>query len=166
MLDSAKLLAALSRTRPHFPDGRIDYTDAPLALAVSCFVLHDEKLLLLKRSERVGSYRGKWDVVAGYWDELLPAEEKALGELKEETGIGRELVRRLTAGTPQELRDEASGRRWITYPCLAELSALPPISLDWEHTEFAWIDPARLSEYDVIPALEEAWRAMRMSARE
>lgn len=154
-LDLLALLAEFSRTLPRFPDGRIDYTGAPLSLAVSCFVRCQNEILLLKRSERVGSYQKKWDIVAGYFDETIPVEEKVRRELQEETGITAELIASLTVGKAEELRDEKSGRAWITVPCLAELRSKPIVRIDWEHTEYAWIEPRELSRYDTVPDLEK-----------
>ena len=52
---------------------------------VSCFIECRGCLILLKRSHRVGTYRGKWATVSGYLEK--PPDEQALTELQEEAGL-------------------------------------------------------------------------------
>ena len=65
-----ELLEKFSKKLPKFPDGRIDYRNSKEAAVVSVFVMCGNELLLLKRSDRVGNYKGRWNVAAGYFDEL------------------------------------------------------------------------------------------------
>ena len=38
---------------PKFPDGRIDYSSSDIAPVITVFVKHKDKILLLKRSDKV-----------------------------------------------------------------------------------------------------------------
>jgi len=53
----------------------------------STFVEYKGKILILKRSRKVGSYRGRWGVVSGHIEEGETEEETSLKELKEEIGL-------------------------------------------------------------------------------
>ncbi|MFQ5925733.1 MAG: NUDIX domain-containing protein, partial [Dehalococcoidia bacterium] len=57
---------------------------------VTCFLEHDNKIKLFRRSERVGVYRGRWAGVSGYVEEGNTPYQQALEEIEEETGLGEE----------------------------------------------------------------------------
>ncbi len=143
---------------PRFPDGRIDYSNSDKAPVLTCFVRFGEKILLLKRSDRVHSYQGKWHTVAGYIDEPKPIRQKALEELEEELSIPSKNVSRFIAGEPYEFFDQGAKKSWIVHPVLVELKNKPEVRLDWEHTEFKWISPDEIDGYDTVPKLEESLR--------
>ncbi|NIQ06051.1 MAG: NUDIX domain-containing protein, partial [Candidatus Korarchaeota archaeon] len=94
------------------------------------------KILLLKRSHKVRTYRGKWFPVAGYLEELKPIRKKALEEVQEETGISGNNISSIHIGRPYEFKDPKLGVTWIDHPVLLELKNKPDIELDWEHTEY------------------------------
>lgn len=147
----------LSRTLPRFPDGRIDYSQSDFAPVITVFVKFGGKLLLLRRSHKVGSYQGKWNTVAGYLDEIKPVREKVLEELEEETGVKESDISSITFGKPWEFKDSEIGRTWLIHPVLVELKRKPEVKLDWEHTEFRWIEPSELNEFDTVPNLNKSW---------
>ncbi|ELR09029.1 hypothetical protein GMDG_00647 [Pseudogymnoascus destructans 20631-21] len=82
----------------------------------------------------------------------------------------------LRRGRPFTLRDETINTDWTIHP-FAFLLASPstPITIDFEHTEYTFVTPSQLSEYDTVPALadttlrvlpgaevEDALRTLRM----
>jgi len=115
---------------PKFPDGRIDYSNSDKAPVLTCFVRFEDKILLLKRSDRVSTSQGKWHTVAGYIDEPKPIRQKALEELEEELDIHREDVSGFTAGEPYEFFDAGAKKSWIVHPVLVELKKKPEVTLD------------------------------------
>lgn len=50
---------------------------------VTCFLEHDGKIPLLRRSQRVGTYRGRWAGVSGYIEEGNTPYAQALEEIRE-----------------------------------------------------------------------------------
>jgi NADH pyrophosphatase NudC (nudix superfamily) len=54
---------------------------------VTCFLEHDGKVMFLRRSERVGTYRGKGASVSGYIEEGISPSEQSWTEIKEEAGL-------------------------------------------------------------------------------
>src|SRR5687767_3775690 len=97
---------------PRLADGRIDYSHAETALVVTCFVKFQEKILLLKRSDKVRTYQGQWNTVAGYIDEPKPLREKVREELREELGISDEDVLHIKLGEPFEFHDAEIKKTW------------------------------------------------------
>ncbi|MBS3117754.1 NUDIX domain-containing protein [Candidatus Woesearchaeota archaeon] len=154
--DVNRILDEFSGKLPQFPDGRIDYSESLRAPVITCFVRFKDKVLLLKRSDNVGAYRGKWNAVAGYIDEAKPLSMKVMDELKEELGILHDDILRIEFGAPYEFYDLGIERTWIIYPCVADLRNNRKIRLDWEHTAFKWIYPDEIFDYDIVPRLDES----------
>ncbi len=150
-----KVLREFSERLPKFSDGKIDYSNSNKAPVLTCFVKFENKILLLKRSDKVRAYQGLWNSVAGYLDEFRPLEEKAYEELREELGITSDLIKQVTLGQPYELTDSKAQKIWVIFPMLVELNKEPVIKLDWEHTDFKWIDPAELKSFDIVPDLDK-----------
>ncbi len=151
-----KLLRELAEKLPRFPDGRIDYSNSDVAPVITIFIRYGDKILLLRRSDKVGTYKGKWNTVAGYLDEVKPIREKVLEELLEEVGIREDEVSSINFGESYKFVDQLVNRTWIVYPVLVDLKERPEIKLNWEHEEYRWIDPKELKNYDTVPKLEES----------
>ncbi|MBO8183616.1 MAG: NUDIX domain-containing protein [Archaeoglobus sp.] len=155
-VEITKILRELGEKLPKFPDGRIDYSKSDIAPVITVFVKYRDKILLLKRSDKVSTYKGKWNTVAGYLDEIRPIEEKVLEELGEELGIGEENILSIRIADPFEFKDSRIGKTWIVTPVLIELGKEPEITLDWEHTDYTWIHPDELKNFDTVPNLDKS----------
>jgi 8-oxo-dGTP diphosphatase len=120
---------------------------------VTCFLESNGEILILRRSERVGSYRGRWAGVSGYVEKT--ADEQALTEIKEETGLGREDVKLVKKGEPLAVADKEMGTRWVVHPYLFHIKDRSKIKIDWEHKETMWIDPKDIDNFETVPRLKE-----------
>lgn len=136
---------------PKLPDGRIDYHNSDTAPVVDVFVKYQDRILLLKRSDKVGTYQGKWNCISGYLDEVKSIYQKALEEIKEELDIDRDNVLSMRLGETYSFTDERIGKTYIVHPILVELKNQPAIRLDFEHTEYRWIKPEELKDFDIVP---------------
>ena len=128
------------------------------AKVVTCFLMRrsggGEEILLLRRSQRVSTYRGRWAGVSGYIEETDPLTQ-AYTEIEEETGLAREDVQLLRTGEPLEVVDVEADRRWIVHPFLFEVEEPARIRADWEHIETRWIRPEDILRYETVPQLAE-----------
>jgi ADP-ribose pyrophosphatase YjhB (NUDIX family) len=128
---------------------------------VTCFLLRSDlptpQLLLVRRSNRVGSYQGHWAGVSGFIEPNVSPEEQAYTEILEETGLARGLVRLLKRGGVVEYIDEEIGRHFFVHPFLFAVSTPILIRTDWEATEMCWIEPADLPSFTTVPRLREAY---------
>src|SRR5262249_16216053 len=93
---------------------------------VTSFVLrtdrgHDE-VLLVRRSEKVRTYRGAWGGISGYVEPGVTPLQQAYQELSEEAGLAQQDLRLLRAGEPLAFRDEAIGQSWVVHPYLFEIA--------------------------------------------
>ncbi len=126
---------------------------------VTCFLLRRGKdaaeVLLLRRSGRVGTYRGRWAGVSGYLEAHSPLEQ-AYREIEEEVGLGRRDVRLLAEGEPLVVVDESIDTRWTVHPFLFELLRPQRLRLDWEHTDSRWVRPHEVPTLQTVPGLADA----------
>ena len=120
---------------------------------VTCFLESDGEILILRRSEQVGSYQGRWAGVSGYV-ETTP-DEQALVEIREETSLGEEDIKLIKKGEPLSAEDERLGVRWIVHPYLFHIRERGKIRIDWEHKEVKWIKPEEIGNYQIVPMLKE-----------
>lgn len=128
---------------------------------VTCFLEREGKICLLKRSRQVGTYRGRWAGVSGYLEEGNTPYQQALEELREEAGLAEEDLELLKAGEPLEAVDEELGRKWVIHPFRFRLLSPEKLRIDWEHTEFRWIKPEKITEFETVPKLAETWERVR-----
>ncbi len=131
-------------------EGSVDVKDVQETHVVTSFIENKGEILILKRSEYVGTYQGKWAGVSGYVEEGEVPLERAIMEIEEEVGlIGLKLVRE---GKPVVSRNRMNV--WVIHPYLFHTDSRD-IELDWEHTEHRWVDPARVVDFDTVPRLEK-----------
>ncbi len=120
---------------------------------VTCFFESDGEVLILRRSRQVGSYRGKWAGVSGYIE--TTADEQALVEIEEETGLSQEDLKLINKGAPLSIEDERIGIKWVVHPYLFHIEDRGKIKIDWEHKEARWIKPEEIGNYQTVPKLKE-----------
>lgn len=113
-------------------------------------VYYEGKILIVKRSQKVGTYRGLWNGISGFIDEPKSIEEFAKQELMEEVAFDERVIASMGVCRPYEVDDQGIGRTWVVYPVLVMLRQKPAITLDWEHTDFAWINPEALKGYEYV----------------
>ena len=126
----------------------------PVIEVVSAFLIHDGRILVLRRSDKVSTYRGRWATVSGYLEQA-PLDQ-AYTELDEETGLGRDDVVLLKEGDPLLIHDHDNDRTWRVHPFLFEVKDSSRIRLDWEHVDRRWIWPGELDGLDIVPGLGDA----------
>ena len=138
------------------------------AKVVTCFLLRrsasGDEVLLLRRSQQVGTYRGRWAGVSGYLEETDPLGQ-AYREIEEEVGLASDDVSLLLAGEPLVVVDIEAGRRWIVHPFLFEVSREAQVRVDWEHTEARWVRPEEVPAFETVPQLTEALMRVYASRR-
>jgi len=122
---------------------------------VTNFLEFEDKILILRRSKKVGTYRGRWAGVSGYIEE--EPDKQAMIEIKEETGLGEEDVELIKKGKPLIIVDEKINRKWVVHPYRWQIKDPQKIKIDWEHKEMKWIKPCNLSRYRTVPGLKETW---------
>ena len=122
--------------------------DEPLEVATAVTFDHEKgKFLLLKRSGKRKVNPGKWDFPSGRIENEEP-KNAALRELKEETGLKGKVLK---SGDSFYLETEDG--EFKVYPFLVKASG--EVKLSKDHTEFRWIEPQELRDFDTVKGLEK-----------
>ena len=120
----------------------------------------DQQILLLQRSARVGTHRGRWSAVSGYLEGNEPPLKRALTEIQEEVGLGEEQLSLVSVGEVLRAYDAETNTVWVVHPFLFETKS-KAIQLDWENTAYEWANPKNLSSYPTVPKLKEVFDRVR-----
>jgi translation initiation factor eIF-2B subunit delta len=120
---------------------------------VTVFLYRRGKVLLLRRSVRVGTYRGHWAGVAGYL-ERLPLKQARL-ELWEEAGVGPSDVALRGIGCPLLVEDREVGHAWLVFTFLFRLRDGVAVKTDWESEAAEWVLPAEVARRQTVPGLAD-----------
>lgn len=132
--------------------------NAPMAITdtVSAFIRFAGRILLLRRSDRVRSFRGRWHGVSGAVETDVMGQ--AWTEIAEETGLDRADLIPRAIGIPFTVPDERPGRVWRVNPVLLDWAGAEPprITLNWENDSWRWVEPADVAGLDGVPKLAEA----------
>ena len=123
---------------------------------VTSFITNDDKILILKRSDKVKSMKCLWAGVSGIIEknDTTPLDRAKI-EIFEETGIDeREIellksIEQIKIGSAQYRNHE-----WCIFPFLFKAKN-PKIKLNWENSDFHWIKPNEIKNYETVPELEK-----------
>ena len=123
---------------------------------VTSFIKNDGKVLILKRSDKVKSMKCLWAGVSGIIEknDTTPLA-RAKTEIFEETGINEEEIELLKAN--ERIKIEAvqyKNHEWNIFPFLFSTKN-SKIKLNWENSEFKWIEPNEIKNYETVPELEK-----------
>ncbi len=121
---------------------------------VTCFLESQNKILILRRSEQVSSYPGKWAGISGYIE--TTADDQAITEIMEETSLTRNDFQMIKRGRPLFVEDPKVNTHWVVHPYLFHITNPAKIKIDWEHKEMKWIDPKQIDRFTTVPQLVEA----------
>lgn len=120
---------------------------------VTAFLECDGRVLIVRRSGRVGSYQGRWSGISGYLEGDPLAH--ALVEIREETGLPAEQVTLVRQAPPLEIADPGSDTLWRVHPFLFSTHTPQHIRLDWENDDLLWIAPDDIGQFPTVPALAQ-----------
>ena len=122
---------------------------------VTSFLNYNNKILILKRSEKVRSMKGLWSGVSGIIENNESPIDRAKIEIYEEVGITQENItlvkssKEITIESPQY-----KNHQWVIFPFSFHTDK-KDIKLNWENSEFRWINPSDLKEFNTVPSLEK-----------
>ncbi|MBT5200922.1 MAG: NUDIX domain-containing protein [Thaumarchaeota archaeon] len=122
---------------------------------VTSFIKDNEKLLILKRSEKVKSMKGLWAGISGIIESNETPLRRAKVEIFEEVGITEDKITLIKSA--QEMRinsPQYENHEWEVFPFLFEANN-QEIKLNWENSEFKWIGIKELENYETVPSLEK-----------
>ena len=122
---------------------------------VTSFIKYNDQILILKRSQKVRSMKGLWSGVSGIIENNENPIDRAKIEIFEEVGIREnkiELIKsveKIKISSPQYENHE-----WEIFSFLFETKETK-IKLNWENSEFKWINKNELKNYQTVPNLDK-----------
>ncbi|QCW03470.1 NUDIX domain-containing protein [Natrinema pallidum] len=148
-------------------DSPTAHDEASASHVVTAFLRTRGEVLLLRRSDAVGTYKGQWGGVSGF-AEGRP-DEQVRAEIREETGLEAASVSLVRAGRPVEFVDPALEREWIVHPYLFDCETRE-IELSEEHDAAEWVTPTELLESvgtdrETVPELWTAYDRVAPTVR-
>ena len=123
---------------------------------VTSFIKNSDRILILKRSDKVKSMKCLWAGVSGIIEEndTTPLA-RAKTEILEETGINEEGIELLKSNERIKIESaQYKNHEWNIFPFLFKTEN-PEITLNWENSEFKWIKPNEIKNYETVPELEK-----------
>jgi len=136
-------------------EGTLELPQVNEVNVVTCILRYKGKILILKRSKKVSTNQGMWAGVSGYVEEGESPLQTASKEISEETAkTDIELFK-----TGEVMRVRSGSRLWCIHPFLFE-SGGPEVTIDWEHTDFRWIDPDDIDDATTVPGFRLVLRSL------
>lgn len=122
---------------------------------VTSFIKYNDQILILKRSEKVRSMKGLWSGVSGIIENNENPIDRAKIEIFEEVGIKEKEIRLVKKLEKMKISSQQyKNHEWEIFPFLFETKN-GNITLNWENSEFKWILPKELKNYQTVPSLEK-----------
>ena len=122
---------------------------------VTSFIKNDDKILILKRSDKVKSMKCLWAGISGIIENNETPLTRAKIEIFEEAGIHEEQIELLKAVQQIKISSpQYKNHEWNIFPFLFKAKN-PEIKLNWENSEFKWIEPNDIKNYKTVPDLEK-----------
>ena len=123
---------------------------------VTSFITNDDKILIPKRSDKVKSMKCLWAGVSGIIEknDATPLERAKI-EIFEETGINEKEIKLLKS--IEQIKIESAqykNHEWNIFPFLFKAKN-PEIKLNWENSDYNWIKPNEIKNYETVPELEK-----------
>jgi len=123
---------------------------------VTSFIKNGDRILILKRSDKVKSMKCLWAGVSGIIEknDTTPLARAKI-EILEETGINETQIELLKATQQIKISSpQYKNHEWNIFPFLFTTKNLE-IKLNWENSEFKWIEPNEIKNYETVPELEK-----------
>ena len=122
---------------------------------VTSFIRDNGKLLILKRSDKVKTMKGLWAGISGIIENNEEPLSRAKIEIFEEVGIPEEQITLIKSTEEMRVNSpQYKNHEWEIFPFLFE-SSNPEIKLNWENSDFKWIDVGELEKYETVPSLQQ-----------
>ena len=122
---------------------------------VTSFIKDNEKLLILKRSNKVKSMKGLWAGISGIIEKNEDPLKRAKIEIFEEVGMTEDKITLVKSAEEMRVNSpQYENHEWEIFPFLFEAKN-PTIKLNWENSEFKWINVEELKNYETVPSLQK-----------
>ena len=122
---------------------------------ITTFLTNSDKILLLKRSQKVKSMKNLWAGISGIIEGNEKPVHRAKIEVYEEVGIGESNIKLIKEGDVILIESpQYENHEWEVYPFLFSCDNRE-IKLNWENSDSRWISVNELNEFRTVPSLDK-----------
>ena len=122
---------------------------------VTTFLTNSDKILLLKRSQKVKSMKNLWAGISGIIEGNEEPVKRAKIEVYEEVGIVESNIKLIKEGDMILIESpQYENHQWEVYPFLFSCDNRE-IKLNWENSDSRWIDLDELNNFSTVPSLDK-----------
>ena len=122
---------------------------------VTTFLINSDKILLLKRSQKVKSMKNLWAGISGIIEGDEKPVRRAKIEVYEEVGIDESKIELIKEGNVIIIESpQYENHQWEVYPFLFSCHNRD-IKLNWENSDSKWINVNELNDFTTVPSLEK-----------
>lgn len=122
---------------------------------VTSFLSHGDKILILKRSQNVKTMKGIWAGISGIIEGDEEPLYRAKTEIFEEVGLTEDNLVFIKSAPKMHVNSpQYTNHEWVIFPFLFSTKE-PKLKLNWENSEFKWIERNEISKYRTVPNLEK-----------
>ena len=122
---------------------------------ITCFLKSGDRILILKRSDKVKSMKSLWAGISGIIENNESPLERTKIEIFEELGIDASQIKLLKESVKMRiLSPQYENHEWEVYPFLFSVEN-PKIKLNWENSEYKWVKAEEISNYETVPSLDK-----------
>ena len=122
---------------------------------VTTFLTNSDKILLLKRSQKVKTMKNLWAGISG----LIEVDEEPLSRAKieifEEVGIEDTNIKLIKEGGSIVIESpQYVNHQWEVFPFLFSCKNRE-IKLNWENSDSKWIEIDEINNFSTVPSLDK-----------
>ena len=122
---------------------------------VTTFLTNSNKILLLKRSQKVKTMKNLWAGISG----LIEGDEEPLSRAKieifEEVGIEDTNIKLIKEGGSIVIESpQYVNHQWEVFPFLFSCKNRE-IKLNWENSDSKWIEIDEINNFSTVPSLDK-----------
>ena len=119
------------------------------SMVVTSVLKNQNEVLVLRRSKEVKTMQEKWAGVSGYLEKNEDLLSRALIEIYEETRINKDelVLRKIFDRSNVQIHNELM----INIQPFCFVSSTRKVVLDWEHSDYYWINHKEINNFDFVP---------------
>ena len=122
---------------------------------VTTFLTNSDKILLLKRSQKVKSMKNLWAGISGIIEGDEEPVKRAKIEVYEEVGIEESNIKLIKEGDVILIESpQYENHQWEVYPFLFSCDNRE-VKLNWENSDSKWISVNELNDFTTVPGLDK-----------
>lgn len=138
--------------------GEVEITNVVQKRIATAYLVNDERLLLMKRSDKVSTYPSQYGGVSGYIEKGEKPRETSAREIEEETGVTD--AKFIKEG--KEICVRSGSMLFLITPMIFS-TRTEEVNLNWENAECEWIDFESLGNYETVPKFTETFLKLQSS---